>query len=132
MSGQRSPGLTIRVEIRGHGQGRPAVLLDGEVLSVGRGAVVCAAARKPVERGCSPADRLEAWRGSTLCLTGLVGSFARLDVQDGRAGRPRFCPYRPLPVGGVAPGRLIPTEAPVEAEEAAERVQDETSHGRPS
>ena len=117
-----APGRTIRVKIQDRGQGRSAVLLDGEILSVGR---VCAAARKLVERGRNPADCLEAWRGSTLCLTGPVGIFARLDVQDGSDGRPRFRPYHPCAWQGRPTGRSIPAEAGVEAGEAAERLQDD-------
>jgi hypothetical protein len=63
--------------------------MDGEELAVGRGAVVCDAARVLVERGRDPGERLEAWRGDVLCLSGPLGEFAKLTVEDGSNGTGR-------------------------------------------
>lgn len=103
--------MAIRVWIENRSSGRAAVLFEGRVLAVGRGAVVCAAARKLIKRGHDPGDRLEAWRGDTLCLTGPLGTFARLTVQDSPGGRPIFRPYRAPAVGGVAAQREILPDA---------------------
>jgi len=75
------------------------VALDGEVLAVGPGAIVCAAARKLIAQGHHPAERLEAWRSDRLCLAGLLGVFAKLIVRDNRHGRPIFCRYRTPALG---------------------------------
>ena len=103
--------MVIKVRIENRSNGRAAVLYDDEVVAVGHGAVLCAAARKLIKRGHNPTDRLEAWRGSTLCLAGPLGTFARLTVQDSTDGPPRFRPYRPPGLGGVTRRRAILAEA---------------------
>lgn len=102
--------MAIRVELDARPQGRTAIIFEGEVMAVGRGAVVCATARKLVDRGYNPGIRLEAWRGGTLCLSGLLGDFARLTVEDGTNGRPYFRPHRPRNVGGDAAHRVISSD----------------------
>jgi len=94
-NGRSAPAIKVTIEPRT--SGRSAVLIDGEELAVGQGAVVCAAARKLIERGHDPGERLEAWRGDTLCLTGPLGAFAKLTVEDGPDGRPRFRLHRSNP-----------------------------------
>jgi hypothetical protein len=100
----------IRIDIEEHCQGRSAALLNGEVLAIGHGAVICAAARKLIKRGVDPAERLEAWRGNTLCLSGPVSSFAKLGVADDNRGTPRFVSYRPGPAtrAAIACGEAAP------------------------
>jgi hypothetical protein len=82
--------ITLKLEPRG--RGLTAVMLFDQELVVGRGAVVFAAARRLLERGHDPAERLEAWRGDTLCLSGRLGAFARLTVQR-RAERVPKVPF---------------------------------------
>jgi len=77
----------IRVELQPAGKGRTAVVApDGATLACGRGAVVCAAARMLIAHGYAPESRLEAWRGRTLCLSGVLGTFAKLTVADRGSG----------------------------------------------
>jgi hypothetical protein len=88
----------IKVTLEPRGSGRTAVVLDDEELVVGHGAVVCHAARKLIERGHNLTDRLEAYRDDTLCLGGLLGTFARLTVKENtRDGVPRFVRWAPPP-----------------------------------
>jgi hypothetical protein len=119
-----------KLELIDRGKGRSAVLFNGEVLAVGHGAVICAAARKLIRRGYDPAKRLEAWRGSTLCLNGLVGTFARLTVEDSDE-RLRFRSYRAPSGRESSTERLIPAEAVAEPGEAIGRILSETPHTRP-
>src|SRR5262245_34789191 len=86
--------VALRLQLNSIGSGRSAVMLNGEQLATGRGAIACAAARKLVKRGHNSAELCEVWRGKTLCLCGPLGTFARLTVEDGPDGRPRFRPYR--------------------------------------
>jgi hypothetical protein len=83
----------VDLMIEDRGSGKSAVLHDGEILSLGRGAVVCAAARKLIERGRDGGEFLQAWRGSTLCLAGQIRAFAALTVWETATG-PKFAPYR--------------------------------------
>jgi hypothetical protein len=88
----------------------PTVVLDGDVLAVGPGAIVCAAARKLIERGHDPAQRLVARRGDTLCLAGPLGAFAKLTVRDSRHGRPIFCRYQTPGLGARQAPPVTQTE----------------------
>jgi len=73
----------ISVRLEPAGRGRTAVIHAAiGRLAVGRGAVVCQAARALIDRGANPADRLEATRDTTPCLAGPLGAFAALDVTD--------------------------------------------------
>ena|SRR6516165_2589907 len=94
---EAAPGA-LRLQLLSHPTGL-TVALDGEVLAVGPGAIVCAAARKLIAQGHHPAERLEAWRSDRLCLAGLLGVFAKLIVRDNRHGRPIFCRYRTPALG---------------------------------
>jgi len=89
----------IRVELQPAGKGRTAVVApDGATLACGRGAVICAAARRLILEGHSLDCRLEAWRAGTLCLTGSLAAFAKLTVTDAPSGNgPAFVEYRPGP-----------------------------------
>jgi hypothetical protein len=54
-------------------------------------APVLALCRFLVEAGYDPGERLEAYRGSTLCLTvSSIGEGARLAVRDNKWGSPRL------------------------------------------
>ena len=96
----------LRVVIEPREGGRSAVMLNGEVLASGSGAVVCEAARSLIERGHDPRERMEAYRGDTLSLSGRLGVFAKLTVEDGSDGVPRFRPYRPHPLA-VSPYKRL-------------------------
>jgi len=75
----------ISVRLDPAGSGRTAVVhADLGQLAVGRGAVVCEAARVLLDRGANPADRLTAHRDSTLCLAGTIAAFAALCVTEKR------------------------------------------------
>jgi hypothetical protein len=75
----------------------------------GRNAPVLALCRALIEAGHDPDTPLEAYRGDLLCLrVRSIGEGARLTVEEGRDGRPRF---RRLPIprspnaGGSSDGR---------------------------
>ena len=87
----------IRVELEPRPSGRTAVILAGEQLAIGRGSVVCQAARVLLGRGADPDDRLEAYRGTTLCLSGRLSRFAELTVKEGERP-PRFVAWS-VPLG---------------------------------
>ncbi len=56
--------------------------------------------RRLLEAGHDPATRLQAWRGSILCLVvRSIGEAAGLTVEDRPSGGkpPRFIRYRPMP-----------------------------------
>lgn len=60
-----------------------------------------AGARKLLAEGLAESnDRIETWRGQTLCLSGPVWAAAKLSVD---AGGPRFTRWMPFP--GVRFGR---------------------------
>jgi hypothetical protein len=101
--GNRVGTVVLRLQLNSIGISRSAVMLNGEPLASGRGAIVCAAARKLVKRGYDSAELCEVWRGKTLCLCGPLGSFARVTVEDGPDGRPRFRPYRERFLGVLSP-----------------------------
>lgn len=85
--------LKVQIEPAGVG-GR--VWYATTLLAEGDGAVVCEAARALVEAGSDPATTwLEAYRGSMLCLRGLLGNFAFQTVRVDLRGKPVFVPYRP-------------------------------------
>lgn len=70
----------------------------GRFLAWGRGAVVCEAARALMAAGYNPAERLEAWRGPTLCLSGQLGAFAGLNGAGRYLTRHALlCPLPPPP-----------------------------------
>ncbi len=97
------------------------VVFDGQTLANGSGAIICAAARKLIARGYDPKSRLEAWRGDTLCVAGLLSAFAKLTVRDNRHGRPIFCRYQTPPPGArIAPPVAQSTAAAIPLAEAAE------------
>ena len=89
----------IKVKLVPRESGRTAVVLNGEDLACGRGAVVCAAARRLVGLSYNLRDRLEAWRGDVLCLSGLLGTFAKLTIRE--EGGPYFVRWAPIALGGV-------------------------------
>jgi hypothetical protein len=95
--------VAVRLQLNSIGSGRSAVMLNSEQIATGRGAIVCAAARELVKRGHNSAELCEVWRGKTLCLCGSLGTFARLTVEDGPDGRPRFRPYRERFLGVLSP-----------------------------
>ena len=51
--------MTVADEVERSHTVRPADTVDGEVLAVGRGAVVAEAARRLIERGTTPASALK-------------------------------------------------------------------------
>ena len=65
-------------------------------LVTGYGGVVCRAARRLIALGYDPDDRLEAYRGSTLCLSGTIAAFAGLYVVEGDQ-RPVFARFTGRP-----------------------------------
>src|SRR5262245_15289525 len=106
MAGRKDCGMsTIRVILEPRGSGRTAVLTvvygqrDATIreLVIGRSSVVCEAARRLIALGYDPDDRLEAYRGSTLCLSGTLAAFAGLYVHEG-ALRPVFARFTGRPV----------------------------------
>jgi hypothetical protein len=97
----------LRLILSPRGSGRTAVLFGDEELAVGHGAVVCQAARRLIERGHDPGVRLEVWRGSTLCLAGTIGGFARLIVEECADGVARFRKWHPRPSEGSSPIRYL-------------------------
>lgn len=56
-------------------------------------------ARRLMEGGADPGDRLEGWRGDVLCLIGVVGELADSALAERDAGNPtfRWSKYRPMP-----------------------------------
>ena len=83
-------------------------------------APVCALARALIEAGQNDGCFLEVYRGSTLCLRGKLATFARLTVEDGVTGKPRFAKYR----------AEEPTE-PVDTARQRRRLRSEGPEGGP-
>ena len=87
---------TIRVELEPRASGITAVIhSDHGELAKGRGGVVCQAARRLLLLGHSGKDRLEAWRGDTMCLAGWIDAFAELKIGEQGSG-PRFAKFQPF------------------------------------
>lgn len=85
---------TIRVRLVPIGQGRTAVIdAAGRVLVSGTDGVVCRAARVLIEQGADRHDRIEAFRGDVLCLSGPLRVFASLTVSEDAKGM-RFTKWR--------------------------------------
>ena len=61
-------------------------------------APVCALARALIEAGQDGRCFLEVYRGPTLCLRSKLATFARLTVEDGATGKPRFAKYSGEPM----------------------------------
>jgi|SRR6478736_10420026 len=63
-------------------------------------------ARRLLAEGIAEAgDRIETWRGETLCLSGPVWAAAKLTVdEEGGNGTPRFAIWRPFKARPSAPG----------------------------
>ena len=73
-------------------------------------------ARRLVAAGHDPAMPLEAWRGSTLCLSvRSIGEAARLRVKAGLRGPPIFAPMQGMAEGPPA-RQNEPAGTPLEAE----------------
>jgi len=89
----------LKLILQPRGSGQTAVLLHDEELAIGTGAVVCQAARRLIERGHDPGERLEAWRGGTMCLSGTIGGFARLTVNEGAGNGMPQCAMDPTAFG---------------------------------
>jgi len=90
----------MRLELTPAGSGRTAVTAeDGTELARGHGPVICQAARRLIKRGHDPTERLEAFRGSTLCLASTIGAFAALTVEETTTRGPVFTPFRPFAKG---------------------------------
>jgi hypothetical protein len=62
---------------------------------------LCTIARRLLAEGADPRSRLEGWRGGTLAISGPLGLFARLTVEDGSNGSPRYRVHRPVRVGST-------------------------------
>jgi hypothetical protein len=95
----------LKLMLEPRASGITAVFLFDEELVVGRGAVVCRA-RRLIERGHDPAERLEAWRDGTMCLSGTIAGLARLTaVENDKAARvgPLECLF---PCRGPPPARF--------------------------
>jgi hypothetical protein len=58
------------------------------------------AARELLKSGkAQPSDIIETWRGSMLCLSGVIGTLAKWRVQESDDGRPSLSlqPYEEFP-----------------------------------
>ena|SRR6476659_5167495 len=66
-------------------------------------------ARRLLAEGIAePGDRIETWRGNTLCLSGPVWAAAKLTVdEEGSNGAPRFKLWKPFAAGTSAPGMAL-------------------------
>ena len=55
-------------------------------------------ARRLLEIGADPKDRIEFWRGDVLCLSGPIWAAAKLTVhEEGGSGAPKFARWKPFP-----------------------------------
>jgi hypothetical protein len=79
-------------------------------------APVCALGRKLVRAGFDPDSVLEVYRKVTLCFRVRLGSAARLTVEDGPNGTPRFRSYRAQ--GWVVRPPVAPIQQPTHPENA--------------
>jgi hypothetical protein len=89
------PAPTKQGAVRAQLLGSNQTTAHGVTVS-GRNAPVLALCRALIEAGHDPDTPLEAYRGDLLCLrVRSIGEGARLTVEDGSDGRPRF---RKLPI----------------------------------
>jgi hypothetical protein len=56
---------------------------------------MCATARKLIAEGASPFDRLEGYRGETLCLSGVLWRLAGQTVRENDRQSPTFVKWKP-------------------------------------
>src|SRR5262249_19034934 len=99
VSNRRNDSNRIRAELTGSRQ------CSALGITVDTYAPVCALARALIAAGQDGGRFLEVYRGSTLCLRGKLATFARLTVEDGVTGKPRFAKYRAEPTERVDTAR---------------------------
>jgi hypothetical protein len=119
--------IDLRPDMRPGGRqwGKTPMLYRGEVIGSSHDPEY-AAARWLLDDGmAAPEDRLETYRGETLCMRGIVGKLAKWTVVENKDGDPTFTlsHWKPFPgssVGSPAPETAseIPISAPEDAETA--------------
>ena len=89
VQGLPPPRLPIHAELSGSSH------CSALGIAVNAYAPVLALARRPIHAGLPPDRILEVYRGMTLCFRVPLAVAARLTVEDGSNGVPRFRRYRP-------------------------------------
>jgi hypothetical protein len=91
--------------------GSTKVMLGERVLSVGRGGVICAAARVLIAEGIANLhDTMKLFRGDMLSMQGEVGDFAGVMVAEGDRP-PRFETFKEHPLAAVRGAASAPEAA---------------------
>src|SRR4051812_29529761 len=122
--------LTITIIIEPVGPDTFTARHDGAVLVAGSREPFCAAARVLIERGVDPAARLVMRHAGADhdALRAKLGAAAKLTIEDGPSGAPRFRRWRASRVWGVSPPiRFDETEAPHLAPDAGARPRAEVA-----
>jgi hypothetical protein len=86
--------VTYRIDLEPADQDKARMSWIGADLGTSRQPLF-KAARMFLLGGADPEDRIETWRGNTLCLAGPVWAAAKLTVEDGD-GCPRFTRWKPF------------------------------------
>jgi hypothetical protein len=117
--------IFLRPDIRPDGRswGRTPVLYNDKVIGSSDQPEYDAARWLLANNAAHPDDRLETYRGSLLCMSGVVGELAKWTVVESEHGHPTFSlrRWRPFPTGTVGPRTaetLIPGLPPHPGSEA--------------
>ena len=86
-------------------------------LSITGTAPILAVCRALIEAGCAPTTALQAWRGTTLCLSvRTLAEGAKLAIDENRMD---YRPYRAFPCAPVPPPVSLKAEARIPSSKTA-------------